>query len=247
MVAYMVAIYNGNGYSSPRSSEGSLARLFRIMEVMWRRFHDVWYPGIWCAIAGMAVVCAAAGLDVFAMANLREQCFANKAPAAQDACRSYVEESRFTLSEILSLGRELEEKFLYENAVVVYKQGVRDYPNSKELLQQLHMAESFQQEAARPNTLPETGARAKRFATIECTQLQGATALEACQRATALDPDNATLYERLGDVLTGLGRDAEASQAYQSARRLGPANAGSTGSVHATARPEPVSTSPSRS
>src|SRR6516165_7733381 len=194
------------------------------MEVMWRRFHAVGYPGIGCAIAGMAVVCAAAGLDVFAMANLREQCFANKAPAAQDACRSYVEESRFKLSEIISLGRELEEKFLYENAVVVYKQRVRLYPNSKELFQQLHMAESFQKEAARQQTPSETGARAKRFATIECMQLQGARALEACQRATALDPANATLYGRLGDVLTGWGRDAEASQAYQSARRLGPAN-----------------------
>src|SRR6516225_7913970 len=194
------------------------------MEVMWRRFHAVGYPGIGCAIACMAIVCAAAGLDVFAMANLREQCFAKKAPAAQDACRSYVEESRFKLSDILSLGRELEKKFLFENAVVVYKQGVRDYPNSKELLQQLHMAESFQKEAARQNTIPETGARAKRFTTIECMQLQGAKAREACQRATALDPDNATLYERLGDVLTGLGQDAEASQAYQSARRLGRVN-----------------------
>ena len=58
--------------------------------------------------------------------------------------------------------------------------------------------------------------------------------------ALALDPDNATLYERLGDVLTGLGRSAEASQAYQNARRLGRVNAGSTGSVQATARPEQV-------
>jgi hypothetical protein len=179
---------------------------------MWRRFHDVWYQGIWCAIARIAVVCVAAGVDVFAASNLREQCFANKAPAAQEACRSYVEESRFKVSDIISLGRELEQKFLFENAVVVYKQGLRSYPERKELLQQLQMAESFQNEAARQNTTPDTGARAKRFANIQCTQLQGAKALEACQRATALDPDNATLYERLGDVLTGLGRDAEASQ-----------------------------------
>ena len=129
---------------------------------MWRRFQDVGYQGIWCAIACIAVVCAAAGLDVFAMSNLREQCFANKAPAAQEACRSYVAESHFKLSDIISLGRELETKFLYENAVVVYKQGVRLYPNSKELLQQLHMAESFQKEAARQNTPSDTGARAKR-------------------------------------------------------------------------------------
>ena len=63
-------------------------------------------------------------------------------------------------------------------------------------------------------------------------------ALEGCQRAIALDPDNATLYERLGDVLTGLGRNAEASQAYQEARRRGRVNAGSTGSGQTTARPE---------
>ena len=207
---------------------------------MWRRFHDVWYQGIWCAIACIAVVCAAAGLDVFAMSNLREQCFANKDPAAQEACRSYVEESRFKLSDIISLGRELEQKFLFENAVVVYKQGLRSYPERKELLQQLQMAESFQNEAARQNTIPDTDARPKRLANIECMRLQGAKAIEACQRATALDPDNATLYERLGDVLTGLGRGAEASQAYQNARRLGRVNAGSTGSVQATARPEQV-------
>jgi uncharacterized caspase-like protein len=206
---------------------------------MWRRFHDVWYQGIWCAIARIAVVCVAAGVDVFAASNLREQCFANKAPAAQEACRSYVEESRFKVSDIISLGRELEQKSLFENAVVVYKQGLRYYPESKELRQQLQMAESFQNEAARQNTTPDTGARAKRFANIQCTQLQGAKALEACRQALALDPDNATLYERLGDVLTGLGRGAEASQAYQNARRLGRVNAGSTGSVQATARPEP--------
>src|SRR5262245_38139695 len=207
---------------------------------MWRRLHDVWYQGIWCAIARIAVVCVAAGVDVFAASNLREQCFANKDLAAQEACRSYVEESRFKVSDIISLGRELETKFLYENAVVVYKQGLQYYPKSKELLQQLQMAESFQNEAARQNTIPDTGARAKRFATIQCTQLQGAKALEACQRATTLDPDNAALYERLGDVLTGLGRDAEASQAYQNARRLGRVNAGSSGNVQATARPEQV-------
>ena len=204
---------------------------------MCRRFHNVWYQGIWGAIACIAVVCAAAGRDVFAMSNLREQCFANKDPAAQEACRSYVAESRFSLSDIISLGRELEKKSLFENAVVVYKQGLRSYPERKELLQQLQMAESFQNEAARQNPTLDTGARAKRFANIQCTQLQGAKALEACQRAIELDPDNATLYERLGDVLTGLGRDAEASQAYQNARRFGRVNAGSTGSVQATARP----------
>src|SRR5215475_2273146 len=205
---------------------------------MWGRFHNVWYQGIWCAIARIAVVCVAAGVDVFAASNLREQCFANKDPAAQEACRSYVAESHFKLSDIISLGRELETKFLYENAVVVYKQGLQYYPKSKELLQQLQMAESFQNEAAMPNTSLDTSATDKRFATIQCTRLQGAKALEACQHAIALDPDNATLYERLGNVLIGLGRDAEASQAYQNARRLGRVNAGSTGSAQATARPE---------
>jgi tetratricopeptide (TPR) repeat protein len=173
------------------------------------------------------------------MSHLREQCVANKAPAAQEACRSFVVESRFTVSDILSLGRELEKKLLFENAVVVYQQGLRSYPENKELLKQLHMAESFQQEAARPHTPPETGARAKRLATIECTQLQGTKALEACQRAMALDPDNALLAERLGEVLTSLGRSAEANQAYQNARRLGRVPAGAPGSAQATARPEP--------
>jgi tetratricopeptide (TPR) repeat protein/uncharacterized caspase-like protein len=182
----------------------------------------------------------AAGVDVFAASNLREQCFANKDLAAQEACRSYVEESRLKVSDIISLGRELEKKNFFENAVVVYKHGLRYYPERKELLQQLQMAESFQKEATRQTTTPDTGARARRFATIQCTQLQGARALEACQQALALDPDNATLYERLGDVLTGLGRGAEASQAYQNARRLGRVHAGSTGSVQATARPEQV-------
>ena len=180
----------------------------------------------------------AAGVDVFAASNLREQCFPNKAPAAQKRVGSYVEEILFKVSDIISLGRELEQKSLFENAVVVYKQGLRYYPESKELRQQLQMAESFQNEAARQNTTPDTGARAKRFANIQCTQLQGAKALEACHQALALDPDNATLYERLGDVLTGLGRGAEASQTYQNARLLGRVNAGSTGSVQATARPE---------
>jgi tetratricopeptide (TPR) repeat protein len=211
------------------------------MEVMLGRFHDVWYQGIWYAITCIAIVCAAADLDVFAQSNLRDQCFARKDPAAQEACRSYVEESRFKLSDIISLGRELEKKFLFENAVVVYKQGLRYYPENRELLQQLQMAESFQNEAAKQNTTPDTGDRVKkRLANIECTKLQGAKALEACQRAIGLDPDNATLYERLGDVLTGLGQDAEASKAYQNARRLGRASAGSTGSAQATPRPEPV-------
>lgn len=206
---------------------------------MARRFHEVWYQGIWCAIACIAVVCAAAGRDVFAMANLREQCFASKEPAAQEACRSYVAESRFKVSDIISLGRELEKKLLFENAIVVYKQGLRSYPDRKDLLQQLQMAESLQNEAIRQTPTLDTGARAKRFATIQCTQLQGAKAIEACQQAIGLDPDNATLYERLGDVLTGSGRSAEASQAYQNARRLGRANAGATGNVQATAPPEP--------
>lgn len=205
---------------------------------MLRRFHDVWYQSIWYAIVCSAVVCAAPGLGICAMSNLQEQCFANKAPAAQKACRSYVEESRFKLSDIISLGRELEKKFLFENAVVVYKQGLQYYPENKELLQQLQMAESFQNEAARQNTIPDTGTRDKELAKIKCTRLQGAQALEACQRATASDPENAILYERLGDVLTGLGRNAEASQAYQNARRLGRVNAGSTGSIQATDRPE---------
>ena len=207
---------------------------------MWRRFHNVWYQGIWGAIACIAVVCAAAGRDVFAMPNLREQCFANEAPAALEACRSYVAESRFTSSDLMRLGGELEKQSLFKNAVVVYEQGLRYRPESNELRQRLRMAESLRNEAARESTTPDPGDRAKRLAQIACTQLAGARALEACQRATALDPDNATLYERLGDVLTGLGRAAEASQAYQNARRLGRVNAGSTGSVQATARPEPV-------
>ena len=202
------------------------------------RFPEVWYQGIWGAIACIAVVCAAAGRDVRAMSNLREQCFANKAQAALEACRSYVEESRFKVSDIISLGRELEQKLLFENAVVVYKQGLRSYPERKDLLQQLQMAESFRNEAARQNPILDTGARAKRFASIQCTQIQGAKALEACNNALALDPDNAALYERLGDVLTGLGRSADASQAYQNARRLGRVNAGATASAQATARPE---------
>ena len=210
------------------------------MEVMWRPSHDVWFQGIWGAIACIAVVYAAAGRDVFALSNLREQCFANEEPAALEACRSYIEESRFNSSDITRLGHELEKQLLFENAVVVYKQGLRYHPASKELLQRLHMAESLRKEAARKNTAPGPGARAKRLANIACTQLEGARALEACQRATALDPDNAALYERLGDVLTGLGRDAEASKAYQNARRLGRVNAGSTGSVQAAARPEQV-------
>jgi uncharacterized caspase-like protein len=185
-------------------------------------------------------VCAATGVDVFAQSNLREQCSANKAPAAQEACRSYVEESRFKLSDILSLGRELEKKLLYENAVVVYKQGRRYYPESEDLLRRLQMAESFRDEAARQNTIPDTGTRDKDLAKIKCVKLQGAMALEGCQRAIALDPDNATLHERLGDVLTGLGRNAEASKAYQEARRLGRENAGKTGSVQAPARPKQV-------
>jgi tetratricopeptide (TPR) repeat protein len=206
---------------------------------MWRRFHDVWYQGPWCAIACIAVVCAAAGIDVLAQSNLREQCFTRKDPAAQEACRSYVEESRFKLSDIISLGRELEKQSLYANAVVVYKQGLRYYPENRELLQQLHMAESFQNESARQNTAPDSGDRVKkRLANIECTKLQGAKALEACQRAIGLDPDNAALYERLGDVLTGVGQNAEASKAYQNARRLGRENAGKTGSAQAPARPE---------
>ena len=116
---------------------------------------------VWGAIACIAVVCAAAGVDVFAQSNLREQCFANKAPAAQQACRSYVEESRFKLSDIISLGRELEKQSLYANAVVVYKQGLRHYPENRELLQQLQWAESFQNEAARQNPIPDTGTRDK--------------------------------------------------------------------------------------
>jgi uncharacterized caspase-like protein len=208
------------------------------MEVMARRFHNVWYQGIWGAIACIAVVCAAAGRDVFAMPNLRAQCFANEDPAALEACRSYVAESRFNSSDIIRLGRELEKQSLFKNAVVVYEQGLRSRPESNELRQRLQMAESLRNEAAKESTTPDPDARAKRLAKIACTQLEGARALEACQRATALDPDNATLYERLGAVLTGLGRDAEASQAYQNARRLGRVNAGSTGSVQATARPE---------
>ena len=205
---------------------------------MCRRFHNVWYQGIWGAIACIAVVCAAAGRDVFAMPNLREQCFANEAPAALEACRSYVAESRFNSSDIMRLGGELEKQSLFKNAVVVYEQGLRYRPESNELRQRLRMAESLRNEAARQSTTPDPGARAKRLAQIACTQLAGARALEACQRATALDPDNATLYERLGDVLTGLGRAAEASQAYQNARRLGRVNAGSTGECpgHSPAR-----------
>jgi tetratricopeptide (TPR) repeat protein len=174
-------------------------------------------------------VCAAAGLDVLAQSNLREQCFAKKDPAAQEACRSYVEESRFKVSDIISLGRELEKQLLYANAVAVYKQGLRYYPEHRELLQQLQWAESFLKEATLPNTTSHTGTRDD-LAKIKCKRLQGAQALEACQRAIALDPDNATLHEPLGDVLTGLGRGADANKAYQEARRLGRENAGKTGS-----------------
>lgn len=211
----------------------------RVMEVMLRRFHDVWYQGTWCAIVCIAIACVALGRDVFATSDLREQCFANKASAAQETCRSYIEKSGFKASAILNLGRELEKKLLFENAVVVYKHGLQLYPESKELLQQLQMAESFLNEA-KQNTTTDTGVRAKRFVSIQCTQLQGDKALEACQHAIALDPDNATLYERLGDLLTGLGKGADARQAYQNARRLGRVNAGSTESVQATARPESV-------
>src|SRR5207248_11361709 len=135
---------------------------------------DIWYQGLWGAIACIAVVCAAAGRDVFAMSNLREQCFANKDPAAHEACRSYVEQSRSKLSDIISLGRELETKSLFENAVVVYKQGLRYHPESNELLQRLHMAESLRNEAARESTTPDPGARAKRLAKIACAQLERA-------------------------------------------------------------------------
>lgn len=206
---------------------------------MLRRFHSIWCRGIWGAIACIIVVCALARLDAFAMSNLREQCFANDDPAAQEACRSYVEGSHLSSSDIISLGRELEKQLLFDNAVVVYKQGLRYHPQNEELLRLLQMAESNRNEATSFKKMtPDTDTIAVRLARIACTRLNGARALEACQRATALDPNNATLYERLGDVLTASGRNAEASEAYQKARRLGRVNAGSTGNVQAAARPE---------
>jgi Flp pilus assembly protein TadD len=133
-----------------------------------------------------------------------------------------VQENRTRVSAIIRLGSKLENQSLLKNAVVVYAQGLVYHPTHQKLIRLLQSAKSHQKETASPrNTEPDTGTRAVRLAEIACTRLKGERALEACERATALDPDNATVYKRLGDVLTVLGRGAEARKAYQKARELG--------------------------
>jgi tetratricopeptide (TPR) repeat protein len=168
----------------------------------------------------------AAEFNVVAAWSLREQCFTNEGVDAREACHSYVEGIRSDPSKIIQLCSKLEEQLLYENAIVACKQGLLYHPNNKELQLTLQMTESNRDKAKNSkNAAPDTGPRASRLATISCLRLQSDKVLETCQRAVKLNPDNATLYKRLGDVLMDLGRRSEAEQAYLQARLMGLAGA----------------------
>jgi tetratricopeptide (TPR) repeat protein len=195
-------------------------------EMMLRRLHDVWSRYTWGLIACIVVVYVAAEFNVVAAWSLQEQCFINEGVDAQEACHSYVEEIRSDLSKVIQLCSKLEEQLLYENAIVVCKQGLLHHPNNKELQLTLQMAESNRDKAkSSENAVSDTDLRASRLASISCLRLQSDKVLETCQRAVKLDPNNAALYKRLGDVLIDLGRRSEAEQAYLQARLMGLADA----------------------
>jgi tetratricopeptide (TPR) repeat protein len=212
-------------------------------EIMLRRLYEVWSRYIWGLIACIVVVYVAAEFNVVAAWSLQEQCFINEGVDAQEACHSYVEEIRSDLSKVIQLCSKLEEQLLYENAIVACKQGLLHHPNSKELQLTLQMAESNRDKAkSSENTASDTDLRASRLASISCLRLQSDKVLETCQRAVKLDPDNAALYKRLGDVLVDLGRRSEAEQAYLQARLMGRADARppvETPKLESTAAPIP--------
>jgi tetratricopeptide (TPR) repeat protein len=195
-------------------------------EMILRRLHEVWSRYAWSLIACIVVAYVVAEFNVVAAWSLQEQCFINEGADAREACHAYVEEMHSDLSKIIQLCSKLEEKLLHENAIVVCKQGLLYYPNNKELQLTLQMAESNRDKAkSSKNAASDTGVRASRLASISCLRLQSDKSLEVCQRAVKLDPDNAALYKRLGDVLMEVGRRSEAEQAYLQARLMGLADA----------------------
>ena len=205
-----------------------------------QRLRDVWRR----VLAYVVIVCAVAGVSMAAASTLHEQCFANEGVDAQEACHFYVEAIRSNLSRIVNLCRDLENRSLLENAIVVCKQGLRHYPNSRELQNILQSAQHGQKNSSSAGSVGKTSNRAARLAKIACLRLQVDRALDPCQRATRLNPQDAALAQRLGDVLSALGRGAEAEQAYQTARQLGLANAGPTVSAQAAQPKQTASAKP---
>ena len=216
----------------------------RIEKNKFKRLHDVWRRVAWGVMAYVVVVCVVAGVNVAAASTLHEQCFANEGVDAQEACHFYVDKIRSNLSRIVNLCRDLEKRSLLENAIVVCKQGLRHYPNSRELRTILQSAQSNSKKSSTVGNVGKTSNRAARLAKIACLRLQANRALESCQRATRLNPKDAALSQRLGDVLVALGRGAEAEQAYRQARELGLANAGATVSAQAAQPKQTASTKP---
>lgn len=149
-----------------------------------------------------------------------QPCFTQAGEQGIEACLTLARDVIANPSLLQALGHKLEVAGRYAAASAVYKNAVATHTQHRPLLQGLIRARSelkaLQFLAGLEQPEEEQSA---------CWTQRWMAAKEACEAELAADPNNARLFERLGDVLRSVGRANEALLAYAKSLRRAPENA----------------------
>ena len=156
-----------------------------------------------------------------AMVSMADEnsCLDTNTRTADESCRALAKIMTTEPEQLVSLGRKLEISGRFSGAMGVYRVALTQHPTNKSLQKGFIRVRSelkAQQLLSGLNPKPEP----KKADTSKCWSTRWADALEACRQELNTDQNNPALYERLGDVLRGIGRPKAALKVYRQSLAL---------------------------
>lgn len=165
--------------------------------------------------------------------DLQEECKYGEPAKARTACEKLLQDSPKNLGLLLKLSEHLVDLQLLDEAEKHMKDAVSFYPDSEKARYKLKKIESYIEEREWLNKRKKENEKKKSAKTvlspelqinkIRCMKLKGEKALNACNELIKKIPDDYTLYQARGKVLSEMGRKKEAEKDLRLAMKYNPA------------------------
>jgi len=150
-----------------------------------------------------------------------------------DACQQLVRSNPKNHDLRVALGKTLDKRQKYRQAVVAYKKALLAFPGDSYFLKKQAQAKSNleEQQWIKNKNKRKTAAQAKnnssvlpqyRLNKVRCIRLTGKKALEACDKAIKINAKDASLFVSKGDIYASQQQNKSAIAAYQTAVALNP-------------------------
>lgn len=168
------------------------------------------------AAAGRCLACCLLALPVVAWTqdDPLDVCLEGRGSAAINACNLTLEAGVDDLEVYVAFGRHLERANRLADATRLYREGLSRYPRDRTLTNRLKLAESNLEEQRfierrKGTNSGQASAKAMfKVNAVRCRTLSGKLAIEACQEALSVEPDNPVFKRRLAELTPPPSRPA---------------------------------------